>query len=177
MLLLNVHSYVCFLRSAFAIIIIYTGSSGTVIAETEPFTTTTQPTHVRDHQKLVFIVDDSLDVQDLFKYLAKINGFDLATAQNGAEALVKLSQLEHEPSTLFVDLNMPVMNGADFLAKVREQGLAKNSRIVIFSAAERSHFAPVDPQMEWLRKPFNLSDVIRTINMPAKSLSPTSPLT
>jgi CheY-like chemotaxis protein len=102
--------------------------------------------------------------------LAQLNGFILETAKNGEEALAKLASLENEPSIVFVDLNMPVMNGTEFLRKVRERGLATSSRIVIFSAGDKGSLSNLDQSLTWLAKPFDLADVLEAINF-AKSFT------
>ncbi|MGZ3723277.1 MAG: response regulator [Bdellovibrionales bacterium] len=112
------------------------------------------------------IVDDSADVRDLFVVLAELNGFIVETARNGKEALEKLAQLNADPSIVFVDLNMPVMGGAEFVRRLKETGLASTSRIVIFSGREKETVPNLDASLMWLAKPFELSDVLKVINLP-----------
>jgi CheY-like chemotaxis protein len=88
----------------------------------------------------------------------------LVTAKNGEDALVKLAELKEDPSVVFVDLNMPIMNGAEFLLRLKERGLATSSRIVIFTASEKQKISKLDNSLTWLSKPFNLVDVLKTIN-------------
>ena len=134
-------------------------------ARTDFFTNTSvEPVTANDPTR-VFIVDDSADVRELFALLAQLNGFSLETAKNGQEALAKLAGLDQEPSVVFVDLNMPVMNGTEFLRRVHESGLAASSRIVIFSAREKGSMPNVDSSLTWLSKPFNLTDVLNIINL------------
>lgn len=110
-------------------------------------------------------MDDSPDIRELFALLAQLNGFTLETSNNGQEALAKLASLEKAPSIVFVDLNMPVMNGAEFVQKIRERGLAPSSHIVIFSAKERGSEPNLDRSLIWLAKPFSLVDVLNIINL------------
>jgi len=117
-------------------------------------------------RRRVFIVDDSADVHELFGLLADLHGFALDTARNGQEALDKLAKLEQAPSIVFVDFSMPIMNGSEFVRKVRESGLAMASKIVIFSAREKTSVPDLDKSLMWLSKPFNLADVLGAINHP-----------
>jgi DNA-binding response OmpR family regulator len=105
-------------------------------------------------------------VRELFVLLAQLNGFILDTAKNGEEGLAKLATLKEQPSIVFVDLNMPGMNGAEFVRQVRESGLAPTSKIVIFSAREKDSVPELDHSLMWLAKPFHLSDVLKVINLP-----------
>jgi DNA-binding response OmpR family regulator len=113
----------------------------------------------------VFIVDDSADIRELFGVLADLHGFILHTAKDGEEALEKLKGLKDEPSIVFVDFNMPLMNGNELVRKIREGGLASKSRIVFFSARERDTVLNLYPSLMWLAKPFNLSEVLKVINL------------
>jgi len=118
-----------------------------------------------DGPKRVLVVDDSADIRELFTLLADLNGFILNTAKNGKEALEKLATLEQEPSIVFVDLSMPVMNGAEFVRRAGESGLATMSKMVIFSAREKGSVPNLDGSLLWLAKPFNLKDVLSAINL------------
>jgi DNA-binding response OmpR family regulator len=104
-------------------------------------------------------------VRELFALLAQLNDFVLDTAKNGEEALEKLAHLEKEPTIVFVDLNMPVMNGTEFVRKIREGGFASHARIVIFSARDKETVPGLDKSLMWLAKPFTLTDVLKVINL------------
>lgn len=64
-----------------------------------------------------FLIDDDIDDQEIFLSVLE----DIApsircyTATNGQEAISKLSSEEIKPDLIFLDLNMPLMNGKQFL--------------------------------------------------------------
>ena len=66
------------------------------------------------------LVDDDADDSELFK--EALNEVDDAAifyhAENGEEALKKLNEL-HLPEIIFVDINMPRMNGWEFLRALK----------------------------------------------------------
>ncbi|MEQ1833277.1 MAG: response regulator [Candidatus Eisenbacteria bacterium] len=71
----------------------------------------------------VLIVDDSSVMRALIKRVTLLTGFpasDIHEAANGAEALQLLQS--HHVDVMFVDINMPVMNGAELLQAMRGQG-------------------------------------------------------
>ena len=108
----------------------------------------------------VFLIDDSSDVRAFFEVVTAMEGMPLISARDGVDALAKLEALDGDPSVVFVDLNMPVMNGTEFLAKALERGLAKTSRIIVLSGADRSS-VNLDPnEVEWLQKPFELGQIL-----------------
>lgn len=71
-------------------------------------------------RRRVLVVDDSPIVRDLLTELLTSVGLEVRSAGNGADALVALAE---GPADLVVcDVEMPVMDGFDFLRKLREKG-------------------------------------------------------
>jgi len=78
----------------------------------------------------VLLVDDEEDFRNLLAFWLKSKGYFVITASNGEEA-VNLAKTEN-PAIIFMDLNMPVMDGADALKKLRE--FNKEVPVIIISA-------------------------------------------
>jgi len=80
--------------------------------------------------KSVLIVDDS----EADQYLAKATisqfspNIEILQAYDGQEALDILSDLDEQPAVIFLDINMPRMNGHEFL---HEYGQWENQTTVI----------------------------------------------
>ena len=74
-------------------------------------------------QRRVLVVDDSDADQFLSKLM--IRRFDpsiqVLQAYDGREALAVLDAMEEPPDAVFLDINMPVMNGHEFLAALHER--------------------------------------------------------
>ncbi|MBU7554866.1 response regulator transcription factor [Pediococcus ethanolidurans] len=78
----------------------------------------------------VMIVDDHPIVRDGLEMMMKLTS-DLtvvATATDGVDAKAKLAALSQLPDVILVDLQMPNMNGRDFI-----KGLAQKTKIVVLS--------------------------------------------
>ena len=68
--------------------------------------------------KKMLTVDDSPSVRKLVQFTLKAKGFSVGSAGDGVEALEKLKS---EPYDLIIlDINMPRMNGLEFLEKIRQ---------------------------------------------------------
>ena len=67
--------------------------------------------------KTILIVDDDRSVADTFARMLKLEGFEVATAVN-AEAGLELAD-NVRPSAIILDMRMPIMNGLQFLRKLR----------------------------------------------------------
>jgi CheY-like chemotaxis protein len=78
----------------------------------------------------VLIVDDSAVSRSIvIKSLPPEWDVAITQASNGSEALVALSQ--HQHAVVLLDLNMPVMDGYQFLEAVQRSGLARPIVIVL----------------------------------------------
>ena len=64
-----------------------------------------------------FLIDDDKDDQEIFLTVLEEWGpaIRCITASNGEEAIRKLANREVVPDLIFVDMNMPLMNGTQFL--------------------------------------------------------------
>ncbi len=65
----------------------------------------------------ILVVDDSEDMRDLMSLIFEPEGYEVAKAQNGKQALLKLDT-ESLPDLIFLDHNMSVMDGPEFLTEL-----------------------------------------------------------
>ena len=83
--------------------------------------------------KKVLVVDDSELIHNMFQLiLKKYRGCILVKAMNGKEALDKLT-LEEGIELILLDINMPIMNGIQFMETVKAMGRHTNIPIIIVS--------------------------------------------
>lgn len=81
----------------------------------------------------VLIVDDDVDIRETVEEILASEGFEVATARNGAEALEKLR--EGLPRLILLDLFMPVMDGAEFRQQQMQDPEVAPIPVVVVSAA------------------------------------------
>jgi CheY-like chemotaxis protein len=67
----------------------------------------------------ILVVDDEEVIRQLFARLLQKEGYEVATAENGFDALLKLKTLL--PDVIISDLNMPKMSGFELLSVVRRR--------------------------------------------------------
>jgi two-component system, chemotaxis family, chemotaxis protein CheY len=83
--------------------------------------------------KKIMVVDDSVLLHNMYKLiLAKYTGVELIKAMDGEEGLRKLS-LEPGVDLILLDINMPVMNGLQFLETMRRQPEFSRIPVIIVS--------------------------------------------
>lgn len=67
----------------------------------------------------ILVVDDEEAVRDVFAQMLQKEGYEVVTAENGFDALLKLKHFS--PQVIVSDLNMPKMSGFEFLSVVRRR--------------------------------------------------------
>lgn len=87
--------------------------------------------------KILFLVDDDPDDHDIFQEALKVIDDSIVCyfAHDGKEAINKLQDALLLPDMLFLDLNMPVMNGKDCLKALKDHKDLKHIPVVIYSTA------------------------------------------
>jgi len=85
----------------------------------------------------IFLIDDDEDDQLLFKQaIESINPMlQYDTATNGKIALDKLKSSPSLPDIIFLDLNMPVMNGLEFLIQIKKENALSKIPVGIFTTS------------------------------------------
>lgn len=80
----------------------------------------------------ILLVDDEADVLEFLGYNLKKEGFNVLTASNGRDAIIKAStQLPH---IIVLDVMMPEMDGIETCGELKQIPALKNSLIVFLTA-------------------------------------------
>ena len=86
-----------------------------------------------DSKKLkIFLIDDDKFLLDMYSLKFQNNGFEVNTSIGPTDALAKLRD-GYVPDIMMVDVIMPVMDGIDLIAKVKEEKLAEGAIIVMLT--------------------------------------------
>lgn len=112
----------------------------------------------------ILVVDDEPDVIEPIKNRLAREGFLVATAGDGEEALLKVA-LE-KPDILLLDLTMPLKNGFEVLKEVREKFTDKWRPVIIVSAQNDLETTRKCYSMEadhYLAKPCTLDQVVKAV--------------
>lgn len=105
----------------------------------------------------VLVVDDSKAIREIEKKYLEEMGFEVVEAENGEEAL-KVLEENPDVKLILLDWHMPVMNGYEFLLKVRSNPKYSDVKIMMVTT-ENQQKSVVDAIMaganEYLMKPFD----------------------
>lgn len=91
---------------------------------------------------ILMVEDDTLDVLDAKRTLDRMNIlYKMEVAKNGEEALAFLNNSQQntpsvKPDIILLDLNMPKMNGIEFLNAVRGSDRLKDVKVFILTTSE-----------------------------------------
>ncbi len=81
----------------------------------------------------VLVIDDSKLIHQMYRLvLMKYKNCAIIDAMNGLEALDVLSK-ENGIELILLDINMPVMNGVQFMEKLKKENLYRHIPIVVIS--------------------------------------------
>jgi CheY-like chemotaxis protein len=94
------------------------------------------------HKKVVCIVDDDENVQEIYGVKFRREGFDVVTAKDGEEGLSVIKK--ERPDVILLDIQMPVLDGMGVLKalKVDEQ-LAKIPVVILSNVDSDAMFQEV----------------------------------
>jgi len=87
---------------------------------------------------ILLVEDDQVDVMTVLRALKEIHVTNpVVNMENGEEALKYLHHSDNEkPCIILLDLNMPIMNGIEFLQAVKSDALLKRIPVVVLTTSE-----------------------------------------
>lgn len=113
----------------------------------------------------LLIVEDDADLREILELALVSEGYRVATARNGAEALERLRSQTKKPRLILLDLMMPVMNGWEFRDERRQDPELADIPMVVLSAATDFPMRASDIRADaYLRKPLHLDRLLETIH-------------
>lgn len=109
--------------------------------------------------KILILDDDTFMLKLLTKMLAKLGYTDVVTCDNGSDALKKLEQTDTTPDLILLDLNMPDMDGIEFVRHLVDYDY--HGRLILVSgedermlrSAEKLVHAHKIPMLGYVHKP------------------------
>ena len=81
---------------------------------------------------LILLADDDKDFKEIISAKLLAEGFEIAEAANGAEAITKAKSLI--PDLVVMDIQMPDVNGTEAVVDIKKDPATKDVKIVFFSS-------------------------------------------
>jgi CheY-like chemotaxis protein len=111
-----------------------------------------------DTKQMILVVEDDEAIQALLQTALSGEGYEVKIAANGAEALHHL--LRRRPALIFLDMQMPIMNGWTFLSKYLQ--LPGPHVPIIATSAQHRNTQDIPGVTTFLYKPY---DILRLTNL------------
>jgi CheY-like chemotaxis protein len=95
------------------------------------------------YNHIMYIDDDEDDIEIFRTALSLVSdGVECTTYVSGVDALRDLEQRIVEPDVIFIDLNMPVMTGQEFLVEIKDKEELASIPVIVYSTT--SHAATIE---------------------------------
>lgn len=125
--------------------------------------------------KKILVVDDSEDVHYILERYLKKENIEIFSAYNGREALEFLLSLDNAslegfpPKTVLLDVNMPILNGFEFLEKIAQEPMVENMSIIMLTSstleADREKASKYPFVKGYIAKPILKDKVVEILRM------------
>jgi CheY-like chemotaxis protein len=112
----------------------------------------------RDRGLPILVVDDSEDLREGLATILMLEGYQVVTASNGLLALDAVYHMEH--CLILLDIEMPIMDGLEFL-KIYSRQLRPHTSVIILSAKADLRDITFPPfVVDVLAKPYDISHLV-----------------
>jgi DNA-binding response OmpR family regulator len=119
--------------------------------------------------KTILIVDDELDILGALGFFLSRKGIEVLTAENGLVALKIIQAAPKKPNVILLDLNMPVMNGQEFLNARKVSNIEPQIPVILLTSEhwEVNEFKVIGH----IPKPFDLMNLTERIDFFLKKMT------
>jgi CheY-like chemotaxis protein len=111
----------------------------------------------------ILVIDDVDDERESLARLFLLHGYQVELASEGSQALDRLHAGESRPSVILLDLNMPVLDGWGFLAKVALEPALRAIPVVVMSGSPAAADTAVPPGVAFVTKPLRPNALLRVV--------------
>lgn len=116
----------------------------------------------------ILLIDDDEEDQEIFlSALGEISDTTQCDAYSDASlALDKLKSKQLAPDVIFLDLNMPIMNGQQFLKEIKKNEQLKDIPVIIFSTSSHEGTIALTRELgahAFITKPSDFNSLIYTL--------------
>ena len=114
--------------------------------------------------KKILVVDDEPDIQQLISRRLKSNGYEVATAGSGDEALKKMPEIR--PDLIILDVMMPPPNGFQVCRTLKDDPKYQKIPIILLTArsTESDQFWGMESGSDaYVTKPYNPEELLTKV--------------
>ena len=117
----------------------------------------------------LFLIDDDEDDRELFQYALEDISFktNYKTAESAKRALLMLEKKTVAPDFIFLDLNMPEMDGRECLRELKQNPKTKSIPVIIYTTSSEQQDIEETRELgalDFITKPSKVSELTLLIN-------------
>jgi DNA-binding response OmpR family regulator len=114
------------------------------------------------HQKVILVIDDEVNLQQLLKVSLNSNNYHVEIANNGIEGLEKLKTVK--PDLIILDMNMPRMGGVEFYEMLCDGNTHPKYPVLVLTARANMEQLFKEVNIDgFMPKPFEISELLHEI--------------
>lgn len=117
----------------------------------------------------ILVIDDESQIQRLLEISLTANGYNIISANNGKDGLVKAAT--KHPSLIILDLGLPDVDGQDILLKLREWYSQPIIILSVKNAEDEIVLALDNGANDYMLKPFRTNELLARIRVALKHSS------
>src|SRR5580700_10243057 len=110
---------------------------------------------------LVLVVEDEAAIATMLRYNLEKQGYRVAEASDGQEALTRIQ--EQQPDIVLLDWMLPVMSGIEVCRQIRRRPTTRDLPIIMVTARTEDHDAVRGLNTgadDYITKPFNMEALL-----------------
>lgn len=114
--------------------------------------------------KKIFVVEDDEEIRGLLEFNLKKQGYDVATAAAGYEALTRLQ--EEQADLIILDIMLPEMDGYEICRVLRSRDEYKKVPIIMLTAKGEEFDVVLGLELgadDYVKKPFSIRELLSRI--------------
>ena len=114
-------------------------------------------------QPTILIVDDENDIIDLLSYNLKNNNYNVETACDGSEALLKIN---NNIDLILLDVMMPKIDGIEVCKSIKKNPSSKNIPVILLTAKSTSqdeYEGLISGADDYIKKPISIKNLLLRI--------------
>ncbi|HET7439587.1 MAG TPA: response regulator, partial [Nitrospira sp.] len=112
----------------------------------------------------ILVVEDMDSVVDLLRTLLEREGFEVAVAQDGLEALEAVRR--EKPDLMLLDLILPGLDGLEVLRRVRQDPITAHLPVIVLSGKDEERDKVIGLEIgadDYVTKPFQANELIARV--------------
>ncbi len=113
--------------------------------------------------KNILVIDDQEFVTETLKYSFEKEGYKVYFSDNGKQGLKSLKQ--NDIDLIITDINMPKMNGIEFIKRIRKKEKYKQIPVIVLTTDRwNKEECRKAGATGWVSKPYSFKKILTTVN-------------